>query len=170
MRTSYIIYFLLFLFVPFFAVAHGGGLALEQEDGAYRLSLESVTQEVRSGAPERLNFEIASKEGTDFVAFTHIWVRISGPEDEFHFSGEVKAAPLGMVTGFSYRFPSEGEYEIATRFYENERVLAEGSFMLKIVPERGGAGTKWIVLISVLVAGIVVGIFIRRRVVRETRA
>ncbi len=157
MRSFVANFILLSLLLPLQVGAHGGGQTVQKESGEYLVTLDAVSQEIRSGAAERINFEIERSSGTSTVAFSHVWVRIIDPDGDLLFAGNIQSAPQGFVTGISYLFPSSGEYSITVRFLEGEHMIAEADLPVLVV---GGEKSDALIDLAPLAYILALGIFL----------
>lgn len=155
---KYATLFLLATF-PFSVLAHGGGRTIQKESGAYRITLNAVSPQLSSGTAERVNFELERSDGVSSALFSHVWIRIMGPDESFLFSGNIAAAPEGFVTGISYLFPEGGTYLITTRFLDGEAVIAEAELpvLVAVGSPKEYLDNTWLLSALFLVVGLLLG-------------
>ncbi len=127
---------------------------MQAESGEYVVTLDAVSAQLRSGVTERMNFEIEYLKKDDEVAFTHLWVRIIGPDDALLFVGNIMAAPEGFVTGVSYLFPQGGTYSVTVRFFSGEEMLAEADLPVLVVGDASTVGAGYFRTIIMLVVAV----------------
>lgn len=149
------------LVLPVFTSAHGGETIGRVEKDGYVVTLDAIVTSWRAGESERMNLEIERVAATTSaeVAYTDIWVRITGTDDAIHFVGTIGRAPDGFVTGLSFLFPESGNYEVTTRFMDGEREIVEASFPVAVAPShRDWAEVlPWVIAPLLLVLGWIVG-------------
>ncbi len=127
--------------LPFFAFAHGSDEVGRVEVGERVIIVDSIVETLFSGRAERLNVEIEKKDATSTEAkrvdYAEVWIRITGPNDEFLFSGNLHRATVGFVTGFTFFFADSGDYELTTRFLNKGDIVGEGTI---VIPVSAAAG------------------------------
>lgn len=126
------------LISPTMLFAHGSDEVGRVEMGEYIITVDSIVETLTSGSAQRLNVEMEKKTSTSTeekqVNYTDVWIRITGPNDEFLFSGNIHRTAVGFVTGFSYFFAEPGTHELAMRFLNDGNIVAEGSIPIPIKP------------------------------------
>lgn len=110
--------------MPIFALAHGFGQTLEKAVGDFVLDVDYDALELRAGDPVRFNFNIWNKDRTETPEFTDVWVRIAPQGPGMVFAGDLHNPEFGAA-GFSYAFPTSGNYELSVRFQNNGESLHE---------------------------------------------
>ncbi|OGZ07570.1 MAG: hypothetical protein A3C93_00280 [Candidatus Lloydbacteria bacterium RIFCSPHIGHO2_02_FULL_54_17] len=150
--------FTTFLFLlallPAALFAHGGGQTVQAKSGEYVITLDAASTQLRSGVAERINLEIEGSSSTPVVPFTHLWVRIIGPDGVLLFAGNIVAAPVGFVTGVSYLFPQEGTHSITARFFSGEQILAEADLPVLVVGDASAVGAGYLRTVILLVVAV----------------
>lgn len=168
----------LLLTIPCAALAHGTETMGKAMIGNTVITLDAIVPKLHAEQAERLNFEIESATATPGedaeILYTDAWMRITGPDDEFLFSGNIKRAPEGLVTGFSYSYPRPGVYEIALRFLDGDRILVETSFPITIYAQedKETVQSNPVLLATIFITGgllgLIAGMMIRRNISRKT--
>lgn len=153
---------------PSMVLAHGSDEVGRVEVGAHLIIVDSIIKTLTSGAAQRLNVEVEKKDATSTEAkrvdYSEVWIRITGPNDEFLFSGNIHRTDIGFVTGFTYFFANPGDYELTMRFLNSGVVVAEGSIAVPVAPGVGVTQGQIkdsgnLDLISIMV-GSIAGLFI----------
>ncbi len=120
------------------AQGHGSGQTLTQAVGNYILDLEYESLALRAQEPVRMNFSIrwADPAHKPDLEFTDAWVSIIEANTKGGFDPTVFAAPIFKAkfgpTGMTYVFPAGGIYEVAVRFENGDKTIAESSFELTV--------------------------------------
>jgi hypothetical protein len=165
------------VFFPFSLFAHGADEVGRVEVGEQVIIVDAIVPERQAGKTHRLNVEVEKKDGASAEAkrtdYSDVWIRITGPNDEFLFSGNLHRAEAGFVTGFSYFFANPGTHELTMRFLKEGTVVAEGSVHIEITQgvQNGGVDMSAAAIaigITALIMGLLLGLWLMRGRGRHT--
>jgi hypothetical protein len=147
------------------AFSHGLGQSLEKEVNGYIIDVGyDAIDKIEAGQATRFDFNLTNKEKNQNIDFDHVWVRISPKEGGIIFAGYL-FHPEYLLTGMSFSFPKEGNYEVTVRFIDkDDKSIAETTFPLEIIPgERasGSSNTQLIYGALGLAAGFIAAWFLK---------
>jgi hypothetical protein len=152
------------IFFPFAVFAHGSDEVGRVEVGEHVIIVDAIVPERQAGKTHRFNVEVEKRNGTSTEArrtdYSDVWVRITGPHDEFLFSGNLHRADVGFVTGFSHFFANAGTHELTMRFLKEGTIVAEGSVPLEIAQGEHTGGILASTDISVGIIAFTLGLFL----------
>lgn len=159
---------ILSIVLPFVVVAHGTGASHEEVVDGYVIDIGYDPAVVEAGTQARFDFNILNDATKEVVPFTDIWLRIT-KDNTTYFAGGVHKARIGL-TGVSYIFPEEGEYEISVRYQNEGEAITEISFPLPVSKGTQGATggstdskVKSAILAACsLVVGLIIGYLVHR--------
>jgi len=134
--------------------AHSAGASIEKTIDNYLVDIGYSPEEPITGEPVRFDFALSDKPTEEEIDFTNIWVRIEEGNKSL-FAGSIDKARFGL-TGFLYAFPESGEYQIFSRFENNEGPIAETSFPFSI--EAGPDEEKNGDFMPIILSGFALGI------------
>jgi hypothetical protein len=171
---KFLLFLALGLIVPVTTFAHGTQVVGSIEQDGYVVTMDAIVPALHAEQPERLNFELEKKSATSSeasdVSYTDVWMRITNSADEVFFTGNITRAPEGLVTGFSFRYPAPGVYEVTLRFLNDDQVLTEASFPITILPNENKTSTtvhEWMFIVGAFGVGVLVGVFLKLSRKRE---
>jgi hypothetical protein len=113
--------------------AHGTGVSFEETKEGYKIDI-GHDEFIAALESTRFDFalyleDISRVEGD---VFTDAWVTIT-KDKKLYFGGAVDKPVFG-ATGFTFVFPEEGVYTIATRFQKDGETVIKTEFPLEIIP------------------------------------
>lgn len=153
--------FVLFLFLPVIAEAHGAGAYFETVAGAYVVDVGYSTPAPQDTESVIFDFQLRDKntkltQGTD-VTFTDVWVKIESEDKQVVFASGIYNAEFGGPR-MSYVFPKPGTYLISVRYENGQQSLTETSFPMTVLPAPPDSGTGAIESVWYLLGGVVLGL------------
>lgn len=113
--------------------AHGTGVSFEETKEGYKIDIghdEFITALESTRFDFALYPEDVSKVESE--VYTDAWVTIT-KDKKLYFGGAVDKPVFG-ATGFTFVFPEEGVYTIATRFQKDGETVIKTEFPLEIIP------------------------------------
>ena len=84
---------------------------------------------VQENQPSNFVINIVNSTNEQPINITSTWIRIS-LKDKIAFAGEFFSKQGGV--SFTYTFPKTGNYTIDTKFYQNDLVIEEQAFSIKV--------------------------------------
>lgn len=126
--------------VPAICSAHSLGYSLEYDAPEAFFDI-GYSDPLMEATPIRFDLGIYVEKDGDPIPFTGTWVRISQGAKTV-FAGPIGKALFGSP-GFTYAFPSDGEYEISIRFEDDDGSIAQHAFAVTVAKdERKGGGSQ----------------------------
>ncbi len=112
--------------------AHGTGVSFEEVKEGYKIDI-GHDEFIAALESTRFDFalypeDVSKVEGE---VFTDAWVTIT--KDKKLFFGGAVDKPVFGATGFTFVFPEEGVYTIATRFQKDGETVIKSEFPLEII-------------------------------------
>lgn len=113
--------------------AHGTGVSFEETKEGYKIDI-GHDEFIASLESTRFDFALYKEDvsNVEGEVFTDAWVTIT-KDKKLYFGGAVDKPVFG-ATGFTFVFPEEGVYTIATRFQKDGETVVKTEFPLEIIP------------------------------------
>jgi len=123
-----IIFFIYLLIGAFIVYGHLDGGKDKEIDG-YLIDFGYDPKNPIANEKTIIVISLFNETTQEVIEPTKVWIRISSSKDVV-FAGTFK--PETQNIAFSFTFPESGDFEITTRFFEDENLIVEADFDLNV--------------------------------------
>ena len=144
------------------AHSHGVGQELTAISGRYVVDIATNALEFSTRVP--VVFDFSLREAEALAPYDSVWVQIK--QDEKVLVVGALSSLFSREPSLVYRFPASGAYTLNTLFYNDEEVVAEATFPLKVSTSESTPTDQRMVigaLVGVILGGAGVFLFQRLR-------
>lgn len=164
-----IVLFLTLGLVPALSVlAHGDGTSIEKVLNGYLVDIGYSPTELKTGEQARFDFLLhkasavtnTAEDDTSRVPvdFSSVFVRLE-KDNRLLFAGELNKPEFGKA-GFSYVFPSSGDYSGYARYSHGDETLVEAEFEFSVAEGEGDSSTSFGSSVPALIVGLLAGVLL----------